>query len=586
MRTRLLVILFYSIGWLTTAFAQEWSGIPIAPDAGNGKQWELQTVPSDDFNYTFNETTQRTNFGSNKWYNFYHNQWDGPGTTYWQHNHVSVDGDNLVLRSSRNPSTAKMGVPGVNAGCITSNTKVKYPVFVEASVSVADIALASDVWLLSPDDTQEIDIIECYGGAGSGNEFFSQFIHLSHHSFIRNPFTDYQPRDYNSWWAKDGVSSWGTYCWNNGSRKYVRIGVNWISPTHFEYYIDGELVRVLYDKAFATKKGSTWYYTYPTMANGNLVFDGGYQAVVNHASSSNYNFQMLQSASNASSVSVIDPYNFQGGNGFTKELDIIINVESQDWHVADDRTPSDADLSNPAKNTMKVDWIRVYKPVAQEENTSSSITIEAEDFIESSGTFNDGHVPYGVNSTGFGINWVNREDWADYTFYVTQAGEYAFSYTIATPMANAQIELVIDGQGVSQDNVPNTGDWNAYTTLQAYGKKTLSVGQHTLRVFASGSNDWQWNLDKVVLNSTNGSARKAQEMHLKTLKIVPNPASDHCQIIGLPIIDHVQVYNALGAKVNIPVNGNVLNLKGLKEGMYWVEVNSGHDRVVERLLIQ
>lgn len=358
-----ILIMSFVVLFSTMAQAQDWTGIAVPANAGDGKEWALQEAPSDDFNYTFNAATQKTNFGNNKWYNFFHNAWDGPGTTYWKHDKVTVDGSNLVIKASRNLSTTKMGVPGVSSGCITSNNKVLYPVYVESSVSVANITLASDVWLLSPDDTQEIDIIECYGGKENGNAFFSKYIHLSHHSFIRQPFTDYQPRDLNSWWQKTGITSWGDYCWNNGARKYVRVGVNWVSPFHFEYYIDGELVRVLYTNAFATKVNGTWYYTYPSMTNGVLDFENGYQKITQHATGAQYSFETLQAASNVSQVSVIDPYNFQDGNGFTKEMDIIINVESQDWHVSAGRTPTDAELENPAKNTMKVDWIRVYKPV-------------------------------------------------------------------------------------------------------------------------------------------------------------------------------------------------------------------------------
>ncbi|UXX77863.1 T9SS type A sorting domain-containing protein [Reichenbachiella carrageenanivorans] len=361
--------------------AQDWKDVAVPAEAAQGYKWELQPAPSDDFNYTFTAVKSKSNFGEDKWYNFYHNGWNGPGTTYWQYDHVSVDGSDLVIKSSRNPSTSKMGVPGVNAGCITSNNKVKYPVFVESSVSVANITLASDVWLLSPDDTQEIDIIECYGGADNGNAFFAKFIHLSHHSFIRNPFQDYQPRDLNSWWERSGVSSWGEYAWNNGERKYIRIGVNWISPIHFEYYIDGERVRVMYDKAFATKKGNTWFYTYPSMTNGQLDFENGYQKITQHATGNTYSFQTLETASNASSTSVIDPYNYQNGNGYTKELDIIINVESQDWHVEADRTPTDAELNDPNKNTMKVDWIRVYKPVVDPNYVDKEVNEENNEFV-------------------------------------------------------------------------------------------------------------------------------------------------------------------------------------------------------------
>ncbi|UXP31008.1 carbohydrate-binding protein [Reichenbachiella agarivorans] len=494
------------------AVCQEWSGVAIPANAGSGKEWQLQTAPSDDFNYTFNATNQLSNFGNNKWYNFYHNSWNGPGSTYWQYNHTAVDGDNLVIRASRNPSTSKMGVPGINSGCITSNNKVKYPVFIEAAVSVANISLASDVWLLSPDDTQEIDMIECYGGADNGNAFFAKDIHLSHHSFVRNPFQDYQPRGHNSWWTRSDITtSWGDYCWNNDNRKYVRIGVNWIGPKHFEYYVDGELVRVLYDKACATKNGNTWYYTYPSMTNGQLDFDSdGYQTENAFATSANYTFATLQNASNTSSVSVIDPYNFQGGVGFTKELDIIINVESQDWHVAAGRTPGDAELNDATKNQMKVDWIRVYKPVATGDTGGGStgggtstggaeIIIEAESFGSTGGTYNDSLVPYGFNNAGTIVNYVNTGDWAEYAINATEAGEFEIKYSIATPSDNAQVRIKVDGQTVSTDNVPNNGSWGGFATLSGSQNVSLTAGSHTVRIEASGTNAWQWNLDKVIL---------------------------------------------------------------------------------------
>ncbi len=365
----------FALTGLLSATAQDWKNIPVPANPGKNKQWVLQENVSDDFNYISEPKNSKTNFGKNgKWYNFYHNGWDGPGTTYWKYNHVYVDGSDLVVKASRwdksnelNPKSPwpnKMGKPngGINAGCITSNKKVKFPVFVESKISVANIALASDVWLLSPDDTQEIDIIECYGGAGNGNGYFAQFIHLSHHSFIRDPFTDYQPRDLNSWWAKSGVKSWGEYSWNNGDRKYVRVAVNWIAPEHFEYFVDGELQRVLYKDAFATKKGSVWQYTHPTMKDGKLEFDGGYQKVETFGTSPTYDFEILKEASKVSKVNTVDPYDFQKGKGFTKAMDIIVNIESQNWHVADGRTPGDDDLSDPRKNQVKVDWIRVYKP--------------------------------------------------------------------------------------------------------------------------------------------------------------------------------------------------------------------------------
>ncbi|MDO6760878.1 carbohydrate-binding protein [Tamlana sp. 2_MG-2023] len=594
--------------------AQDWSGIPVPADAGAGKTWELQENVSDDFNYNFNSSSW-SNFGSNnKWYNFYHNAWDGPGYTYWKNENVTVDGSDLVINVGYTSENSKGGSYGVASGCVTSNNKVAYPVYVESAISVANISLASCFWLLSPDDTEEIDIIENYGGVTG----YKHLTHISHHSFVRSPFTDYQPRDTNSWYPDSRVSTsygWGDWCYNNGgARRYMRMGVNWISPKHFEYYIDGELVRVMYYNAIATKYNGTWQYTYFNSMNWNVngynlpTNNGsGYTDVTVHATSSTYNFNTLKAASNASNgYNVIDPAWFQGGDdndadgngvtiearGFTKELDIIINMESQSWLAGS--TPSSADLNNPAKNQMKVDWVRVYKPVGSSNtvgvtgismtptslalnvgnqgnltaavqptnatvktmtftsnNTNvatvnqsgvvtavangtatitakstdgnytdtstvtvssstsggsgSAITVEAESFASTGGTFNDGFVPLGMNKTNSTVNYVNKQDYANYNINVSQAGTYNIAYQVSTPMSNAQIAIYVNNILISTDNVVNNGTWDNYQTLNAGNTANLSAGSHTVKIVASGSNNWQWNMDKFVLTKTGGS---------------------------------------------------------------------------------
>lgn len=374
-KSNLLTSIFILILSISYAQKENIKTLELPKHLQDGTEWEFVKEFSDDFNYTFKPVDEKVEFGNGKWINFYQSRWDGPGTTYWKYNHVKVDGNELILKASRWKGaneeapkafkSDKMNLPngGVSAGCITSTDQVSYPIFIEAKSSVANIVLASDVWLLSPDATQEIDIMECYGGVEPGNAHFAKSIHISHHSFIRKPFTDYQPRDKGAWYQRPGeVEAWGDYCWNDGDRKYVKTGVYWKSPVHFEYFIDGELVRVLYDKAVTTKVNGVWTYGYPTMKDGKLEKEWGKQKITTHSTNTKYSFEALKSASEASSVSIIDPFEYQNGKGFTKPLNIIINLESQDWHVKAGRTPTDDDLKNPAKNTMKVDWIRVFKP--------------------------------------------------------------------------------------------------------------------------------------------------------------------------------------------------------------------------------
>lgn len=275
-------------------------------------------------------TSNAATFGG-KWTNFYHNQWEGPGPTRWRRENTSVQSGQLQLVATRIPGETKTyGVdldldgtedshtsPATRAGCITSTTQVVYPVFVEARVKIANAVMASDVWLLSPDDTQEIDILEAYGGKQPRNDWFAKRLHLSHHVFIRNPFTDYQPRDMSTWYAGDGNTYWAD--------DWVRIGVNWVSPTHLEYYVNGELVKV--------------------MDNMNTV----------------------------NGIDGIDPYGYTGGTGLNKPMDIIINMEDQNWNAAQGRQPTDAEIVNTEDHTFKVDWIRVYKPVDSDNGSTPEI---------------------------------------------------------------------------------------------------------------------------------------------------------------------------------------------------------------------
>lgn len=292
-----------------------WKTLPVPADAGEGMKWEFQEL-SDDFEYEAPADVKGDSFLA-KWDDFYHNAWAGPGLTEWRRDHTFVSDGNLQLISSR-----KAGTNQIHMGCITSKTRVIYPVYIEARAKVMNSTLASDVWLLSPDDTQEIDIVEAYGAnfsesANSEHSWYAERIHISHHVFIRDPFADYQPKDAGSWYH-DGT------IWNED---FHTFGVYWKDPWHLEYYIDGQLVRTVSGKEII----DPLYYTNAT-DQGNTDVDTR--------------------------------------TGLSKEMDIIINAEDQTWRSTpasglqeDTYTPTDAELANTDDHTFKVDWIRIFKPV-------------------------------------------------------------------------------------------------------------------------------------------------------------------------------------------------------------------------------
>ncbi len=286
----------------------EWDVYPIPVLAGIGKVWELQPQ-SDDFNYTAEPGDKKGDFSA-KWTDFYHNAWTGPAPTIWQRDHVSVADGLLKIRTTR-PENVEMKevisgnnsreLPGTYTGCITSTHPIRYPVFIEARAKIANSVMASDVWLLSADDTQEIDIIEAYGSDRDGGGYGADRIHLSHHVFIRSPFQDYQPMDPGTWYK----NAEGTI-WRND---FHRVGVFWRDPLHLEYYVDGKLVRIV---------------------------DG---------------------------MEIIDPNGYTNGAGLVKEMDIIINMEDQSWRAIKGLTPTNEELKKEQDNTFMVDWIRVYNLV-------------------------------------------------------------------------------------------------------------------------------------------------------------------------------------------------------------------------------
>jgi len=281
---------------------RDWAGRPVPVDPPTGQVWKLDEQTSDDFNYAAPADDKGAAFGE-RWIDMYHNHWRGPGLTAWREDHSDVADGHLHIRASRKEGTDK-----VNIGIISSKYRVQYPVYIEGRAKVSNSVLATAMWLLSPDDTQEIDFMEAYGASHSANapddkkdqSWFAHRMHVSHHVFIREPFQDYQPKDAGAWIEADTP-------WREDFHTY---GVYWRDPWHLEYYIDGELVRT------------------------------------------------------TSGEDMIDPEGFTGGKGLHKAMDIILDSEDHDWRSDQGVTPSDEELANAEDHVFKVDWLRVYKLVA------------------------------------------------------------------------------------------------------------------------------------------------------------------------------------------------------------------------------
>ena len=323
MRKFYFLILLISISQFLNS-QNDWDGIAIPVTLTNGDTWVLQTDVSDNFNYIAPAANKGTTF-KEKWDDFYHNGWTGPGSTVWTREHSSVEGGELKLTATRYLSNK------INSGAIHSNTTVQYPVYIEARIKIMNSVLANGAWLLSPDDTQEIDFMEGYGATYSDSAkedltWWAQRMHVSHHVFIRSPFQDWQPSEFasntgnpspNPTWItrNDGA---GNILWKDSYHTY---GVYWKDPWHLYYFIDGVQVtkregKDQIDPVFFTNSGT-------------------------QGDSSN-----------------------DTRTGLSKPMDILFTVEEQGWRTANGKTvvPTDNELSNTENHTFKIDWIRTYKP--------------------------------------------------------------------------------------------------------------------------------------------------------------------------------------------------------------------------------
>ncbi len=296
---------------------KEWGIYPISyVEVEDGKEWKLIEGVSDEFNDSFAPTTEKATMNG-KWNNYYlTGGWQGPNPTEWQRDHVWIEDSKMKIKATRedNPLSIDLGesydadgytryVDETFTGCATAVTLVQYPVYIEAYAKLSNSTMASDVWMLSSDSTQEIDIIEAYGSDRYISDYFSPYkLHLSHHVFIRDPFTDYQPQDAGTHYS-DGK---GTK-WRDG---YHRVGVLWLDPTHLYYYVNGVLARSVND-------------------------DG--------------------------ETEMIDPNDYTEGSKLSKEMNVIINMEDQTWRAAQGFSPTRAELSDLDNMTYNVEWIRAYQ---------------------------------------------------------------------------------------------------------------------------------------------------------------------------------------------------------------------------------
>ncbi len=232
-------------------------------------------------------------------------------------------------------------------------------------------------------------------------------------------------------------------------------------------------------------------------------------------------------------------------------------------------------------------------------NPSNSLIIEAEDYNSDGGTLDDstwGGPGYGFRINGEWIDYGNSGDWAEYSVTIPETGYYQVTYHYATPESGTEITGSINNSDFSSDVLERTGSWTVSGTQIACAAMHATAGNQTFKVTASGSSDWQWNLDKIELikvpddyamnNLVCGNTASSDEFNVNDVIIYPNPATETLNISNVEGFDTINIYDFSGRRLlSVDATENI-DLSFIPSGVYMLHMVGGQNTYTETLIIK
>ncbi|MDG2017974.1 MAG: cellulase family glycosylhydrolase [Porticoccaceae bacterium] len=156
-------------------------------------------------------------------------------------------------------------------------------------------------------------------------------------------------------------------------------------------------------------------------------------------------------------------------------------------------------------DSFNINWLTFNETEAVDCEQSAAIIIEAETYSNSV-QLPDGEVntqPSEDEGGGLNVGWIDAGDWMEYELQVSEASNYTVSYRMASQSGSSSgINLLTDGNLVDSIQVPNTGGWQIWQTVEG-GNISLEAGDYVLRFEAPGGG---LNLNWIKLMPTNETA--------------------------------------------------------------------------------
>ena len=103
---------------------------------------------------------------------------------------------------------------------------------------------------------------------------------------------------------------------------------------------------------------------------------------------------------------------------------------------------------------------------------------------------------------GHHVGWMASNEWLEWQSLPFKSGYTNILLRIATPNANMQVRIEVDGVVKQTKTLPNTGSWTTWTTFDVGSLGNYSNSNHRVRiVFTTGGVNFNW---CQLLNSENG----------------------------------------------------------------------------------
>ncbi|HEV7621271.1 MAG TPA: carbohydrate-binding protein, partial [Flavisolibacter sp.] len=181
--------------------------------------------------------------------------------------------------------------------------------------------------------------------------------------------------------------------------------------------------------------------------------------------------------------------------------------------------------TSPQWNPWNINWLNIVSvTVVTPVPVSTTFRVEAENWSAMSGVQTETTTDVGG---GKDVDYIDPADWMDYAVNAPSAGSYNIQFRVASPAANAQLQLKkSDGTVLATVNVPNTGGWETWQTVSA--TVTLPAGQQTLRIVSTSPQWNSWNINYMDFTTTTAltSISAATAADGSSFSVSPNPVVD------------------------------------------------------------